>query len=251
MAGAVRRRQEADHRRGLRKAAPAMHRKLRLLRTNALDIMKQPEFDGFLDGFRLRRCESGATFVHDDAGDDAVCIVISGRLRVVLSYEGHEFTLSLLGQGDVFSTHTRAIVEAISPCEIMVADMKTFQNKLLDYPQFAVVLAALLGQVLTRAIDIIDSLVFHDVGQRLARLLAGVAEEKGQATPNGVLISLGMNTEDLGQLIGASRQTTSHLINDLVRQGLVERAGNRSFCVKNLPALRRLAMQPKVHASRP
>jgi len=228
-----------------------MHRKLRLLQSNALDIMKKPEFDGFLDGFRLKSFASGATFVHDDAGDDGVFIVISGRLRVVLSYEGREFTLSLLGQGDVFSTHTRAMIEAISPCEIMVADMKTFQNKLLGYPEFSFVLLALLGQVLTRALDIIESLVFHDVSQRLARLLAGVAEEKGHTTPNGVLVSLGMNTEDLGQLIGASRQTTSHLINDLVRQGLVERAGNQSFCVKNVPALRRLAMQPKVHASRP
>jgi len=218
-----------------------MHRKLRLLGTNALDIMKKPQFDGFLDGFRLKSFAGGAMFSGDESGDDAVFIVISGRLRAILSYEGREFTLSLLGQGDVFSTHTRALIEAISPCELMVADMKTFQNKLRDYPEFSSVLVTLLGQVLVRAIDVIESLVFHDVTERLARLLSGVAEEKGQTTPNGLLVSLGMNTEDLGQLIGASRQTTSHLINDLVRQGLVEKLGNRSFCVKNLAALRRLA----------
>ncbi|HYD65456.1 Crp/Fnr family transcriptional regulator [Azospirillum sp.] len=216
-----------------------MHRGARLVNAHFLEMMKRKEFDGFLSGFHLHRFEKGSTVCEPGGADDAVFIVVSGRLRAYLSCEGREFTLALLEQGAMFSTHTRAIVEASSYAELMVADTAVFQEKLARYPQFAGVMIGILAEFLGSAFTIIESLVFHDVRQRLAELLVAAVETDGAArTSDGVTVSLGLNTEDLGQLIGASRQTTSQLINDFIRQGLIEKTGGRSFLVKDLPGLK-------------
>jgi len=210
-----------------------MHRGARLTNAHFLEMMKRKEFDGFLSGFHLHRVEKGSTVCEPGGADDAVFIVVSGRLRAYLSCEGREFTLALLEQGAMFSTHTRAIVEASSYAELMVADTAVFQEKLARYPQFAGVMIGILAEFLGSAFTIIESLVFHDVRQRLAELLVDAVD-----TSDGVTVSLGLNTEDLGQLIGASRQTTSQLINDFIRQGLIEKTGGRSFLVKDLAGLK-------------
>lgn len=210
-----------------------MHRGARLTNAHFLEMMKRKEFDGFLSGFHLHRFERGSTVCEPGGGDDAVFIVVSGRLRAYLSCEGREFTLALLEQGAMFSTHTRAIVEASSYAELMVADTAVFQEKLARYPQFAGVMIGILAEFLGSAFTIIESLVFHDVRQRLAELLLDAVDAS-----DGVTVALGLNTEDLGQLIGASRQTTSQLINDFIRQGLIEKTGGRSFLVKDLPGLK-------------
>jgi len=218
-----------------------MHHGMWLLHTNFIEVMKQKEFDGFLAGFHLREIKKGTILCHPDSEQDSVFIVVSGRLRVYLSYEGREFTLTLLEQGAIFTTHTRAIVEASSYAEVMVADMATFHKKLAHYPAIAFIMLGIMGEALSNSLGIIEGLVFRDVRQRLAGLLAGAADEQGTPVDGGIAISLGLNTEDLGFLIGASRQTTSQLINDFIRENLIEKTSNRSFLLKDVAGLRALS----------
>lgn len=215
-----------------------MHRKMRLLSTNVLDMMKRKAFDGFLSGACLRKADKGALVFTPDSGENAVFIVVSGRLRVFLSYEGREFTLAILEQGDIFSTHTRALIEAMSHAEIMLMNTKDFREKLVAHPEISMAIVGILGDVLNSSLDAIESLVFQDVRQRLAQILIDEGEARGVPVPNGVLISFDLNTENLGLLIGASRQTTSQLINEFIRLDLVEKSEHRSFIIKDIDALK-------------
>jgi DNA-binding IclR family transcriptional regulator len=45
--------------------------------------------------------------------------------------------------------------------------------------------------------------------------------------------------EQLAQLLGASRQTVSTLLNDMVRAGLMEKRGRGSYFIPRLEALER------------
>ncbi|MBX9709023.1 MAG: Crp/Fnr family transcriptional regulator [Caulobacteraceae bacterium] len=218
-----------------------IHRGMRLLHTNFIDVMKQKEFDGFLDGFHLREVNKGAILCHPDSDTDAMFVVVSGRLRVYLSCEGREFTLTLLEQGAAFTTQTRAIIEASSDAEVMVADMATFQTKLAHYPTMAFIMLGIMGEALDNSLGTIEGLVFRDVRQRLAEVLTDAADERGIPADGGVEIALGLNTEKLGFLIGASRQTTSQLINDFIRENLIEKTGNRSFLLKDVARLKALS----------
>ncbi len=57
--------------------------------------------------------------------------------------------------------------------------------------------------------------------ERLARLLVKWCEENGQKTVKGTLIKPGLTHEEIGQIIGASRETVTRVLNGFKRKGLI------------------------------
>ena len=60
---------------------------------------------------------------------------------------------------------------------------------------------------------------------RLAQLLLQWAEERGQATRDGIRISLGLTQEAIGELTGISRETVSRLLAGFARRRLIRTQG--------------------------
>jgi CRP/FNR family transcriptional regulator len=70
----------------------------------------------------------------------------------------------------------------------------------------------------------IENLVFRDARARLASLLLELADDFGQAEPDGAIrIDLPLTQAELGKLIGATRQTVNQGIGELEAAGLVAR----------------------------
>lgn len=174
---------------------------------------------------------------YPNEGENSIFIVKSGRLRVFLSYEGREFTMTFLEPGDVFATHTRAFVEAVQDSEILLIDAAAFRRKMETCPELSMAMLEILGDALSASFSAIESLVFHDVRQRLAHVLLAAMREHGHTIDDGIAVTLGLSTEEIGLLIGTSRQTTSQLINDLIRKGMIDRGEGRSFVIRDLDAL--------------
>jgi CRP-like cAMP-binding protein len=83
----------------------------------------------------------------------------------------------------------------------------------------------------------LEELLFVDVPTRLMRLLLRLADEYGQVTPDGLLIDLPLTHQEVAELIGSTRETTSLAINQLQKQGLLERRSKR-FLLPDPDALR-------------
>lgn len=145
--------------------------------------------------------------------------------------------MTFLEPGDVFATHTRAFVEAVQDSEILLIDAAAFRHKMETCPELSMAMLEILGDTLSASFSAIESLVFHDVRQRLAHVLLAAMREHGQTIDDGIAVTLGLNTEEIGLLIGTSRQTTSQLINDLIRKGMIDRGEGRSFVIRDLDAL--------------
>ena len=173
-----------------------------------------------------------------------VFIVTSGRLRVYLSYEGHEFTLLFLYPGDVFSMHSQAIVEAKQRSEILLTDLEGFADILLHFPHVSLTAISILGRMLSNSTHIIEDLVFRDVKSRLLRFLIELTEEKGRAGPTGIEVPFELNTEEVAMLIGSTRQSTSSMFNGLIKGGYVVRLNRKLILVKDVQDLRRLRDEP-------
>jgi CRP/FNR family transcriptional regulator, cyclic AMP receptor protein len=82
--------------------------------------------------------------------------------------------------------------------------------------------------------------VFDTLQARAAQLLLGVAETAGHRPTAAVEIGLRLPQEQLGKLLGVSRQTAAGLVRDLVRDGLVRWRYGR-VTLLDLPRLRALA----------
>jgi CRP-like cAMP-binding protein len=205
------------------------------------EILEDPANDSYFRGFTQRRIEERGIVCDANTVRNDVFIVLSGELRVYLSYEGREFTVFTLEPEAVFTTHSKMTVVAKKPSEILVTSLKSFSAALTAIPGLSLSIVASMGQGLANTIGIIEGLVFRDVKQRLARLLIDLARDRGRRVDNGILVSIDDNTEDLATLIGASRQSTSQILNELIKSGHLDRISRRQLIIRDLAALDRLA----------
>jgi CRP-like cAMP-binding protein len=58
---------------------------------------------------------------------------------------------------------------------------------------------------------------------------------------SGQIIRLDLTTEQLAGMVGATRQTVSTLLNDMIRSGILERVGRGAYRVRDMDRLRELA----------
>ncbi len=122
------------------------------------------------------------------AGDptDAMYIVVSGRLKVVMSdKEGQEVILAILDQGEFFGemgliaqAPRSATVTTIEPCELLTITRADFTKCLQG--NFDLTMNVIRGLVkrLREADKKIGSLALMDVYGRVARLLLEMAEPR-------------------------------------------------------------------------
>ncbi len=211
---------------------------MKFLKENLLDHLKRPEF-AQLHASLIRRSHPKNAFVCQPGSDEnRVFIVSKGRARVYLGYEDKEFNLGILTKGDIYSTHTGTFVQALDDIEILIADVNTFRQKMVDDPEVTQAMIRVLGNILKTSFSIIDGLVFKDVNSRLVALLVNEARRHGTRTANGhVIVKIDLSVEQIARLVGSTRQTVSTLLNDLSRAGLIQRPERGTFLIPDITVL--------------
>ena len=223
---------------------------MRLTDTTLLQDLERPEMAPIRQAFRAHAHARG-TMVFHPRQDNRIFIVTKGRARVFLAYRDKEFTMAVLDAGDVYATHTRAWVQALDDLEILVADVAEVRRHLSSMPSFNSAMIHVLGDLLSHAISVIDTLAFKDVRNRLVEFLAYEARRLprcrecrhcGQCEDGG-MVSLGLNTEQMATIIGSSRQTVSSLLNALAKDGVIQLKGRGVICIPDISALEACAAQ--------
>ncbi len=214
-----------------------MRSKMRLSSQNLSELLKSPQYDGFLDNFHTRPFKKGSIISIPDVSGNEVFIVSAGRLRVYLSYEGREFTLCYLDEGDIFSTHTRAFIEAAKDSLVMLTSAQAFRQQLAAHPEISLLMTGILGEVLGSSWDVIEGLIFHDATSRLTAFIVSLGRERGQRIGAGVEFECDLTMEDISLVIGATRQTTSSLFNILIKEGDLTRIAKNKFIISDIDAL--------------
>lgn len=213
---------------------------MRLTDTDLLKELAKPEFAEVRQAFATRTYPKGRQVFGPREPRDRLFIVVRGRARVYLAYRDKEFTMAILDAGDVYTTHTRAFVEALDDLELLVADIAAVRRFLVSVPALTTSMVRVLGDLLAHAFTVIDSLAFHDVRNRLIQFLL---YEVGQVRPGGeatLCFAHGLNIEQLATIVGSSRQTVSSLLNTLEREGLIEMRARGVICVPDIVALKNL-----------
>jgi len=217
---------------------------MRLTEITLLQDLHRPEMAPVRKLFSSRKFARGALVFEPRAGDQ-IFIVTSGRARVYLAYRDKEFTMAMLDAGDVYATHTRAWVQALDDLEILIASVSEVRRYLGSMPSFNSAMIHVLGDLLSHAISVIDTLAFKDVRNRLIEFLVYEARRLprcrecrhcGQCEDGG-MVSLGLNTEQMATIIGSSRQTVSSLLNALAKDGVIQLKGRGVICIPDIAVL--------------
>ncbi|MDD4731628.1 MAG: Crp/Fnr family transcriptional regulator [Desulfovibrio sp.] len=205
---------------------------------NLLDELNKPENRELKDCFKQRTFDRDTQVFQASERRSRLFVVRSGRARVYLSYEDKEFTLTILGPGDIYSTHTRAAVHALTDLELLITDAEGFRRNLPLFPQMSGTIIHVLGGVLSSTFSIISGLVFKDASQRLAEFLLSEAGGPDAHVEPGTLVQPGLTVEQIAHLVGSTRQTVSTLLNDMIRSGVISRQGRGNYVIQSPRCLR-------------
>lgn len=205
---------------------------------NLLDELAKPELAELRAVFQERAYVKGQVIFTPEEEADLAFIIARGRVRVYLAYEDKEFTLGLLGPGDLYTTHSGCYIQAFDGASLLLTEIRSVTRLMAEVPLFNRTMVRVLGRILQNCFSIIGGLAFKDLNNRLLDFLLREAVATGTPLGCGLELSLEMTMEQLAQLLGATRQTVSTLMNNLIRDGLLEKRGRMTFFIPDLEKLR-------------
>ena len=202
-----------------------------------MKVKGRPSFDP--DAF-LARVGAGKTsvalhyqqivFSQGDPADAIFCIQKGKTQLKVLSQQGKEAILAILGVGDFFGEGCLAgqplrmsTAVAVTECSVMRIEKSAMIAALQDEPVFS---ALFIAYLLTRNVrieeDLIDQL-FNSSEKRLARLLLLLANFGKEGKPEPVVPKV--SQESLAAMIGTTRSRVSFFMNKFRKLGFIEYNG--------------------------
>jgi CRP/FNR family transcriptional regulator/CRP/FNR family cyclic AMP-dependent transcriptional regulator len=183
-----------------------------------------------------RYAKDDVVFYADESGD-IFCLIREGQVKVtMISPEGKEIILSLLGPGDFFGEMSllddeprSATIVATENLELMTIWRNDFLQIMAQNFDITKKVLSELSKRLRSASSRIESLATMDVYGRLARFFLDQARNSGKVLDNGYVAVTRPTHQAIANMIGTSRETVSRLIHDLMRQNLLISEGKTIY----------------------
>jgi CRP/FNR family cyclic AMP-dependent transcriptional regulator len=198
---------------------------------------------------RVRHFRRGEVLFHEGDPGDALFIVASGAIKVVVpSDEGEEAILATLRRGDFLGelalldgAPRSASAIALEATDTLTLPRAQFRALASMEPAIRDALLAALAGELRRLTTHVAELHFLDLTGRLAARLARLAEENGDVAADGsIRLDAPLTQSDLAAMIGATRQSVNKLLREFEAEGLLQLERD-SIVVPDLRALMRAA----------
>ena len=226
-----------------------------------IDYLKNIPLFKHLKDTQLRevaaRCKSapykkGAIVFHKTDPSTDLYIVNSGKLKAVLiDEEGDEIVLAQFEKGAFFGELSlldgkgrSATIVAEKDSELSVLNQDMFLDLLYKDPRISVELMATLVGRLRKADEMIESLAFLEVGERLVRSLLDHAEDANSAGHPGYLRAGKLTHKELAARIGSSREAVSKCLKVLTAKMIVKEADGNILIARY--ALDRLKQRERI-----
>ncbi len=186
---------------------------------------------------KARKYAKDDVVMHADENGDVFCIIREGHVKVtMISPEGKEIILSMLGPGDFFGEMSLLDDEPRSATVVATDNLVVWTIWRSDFLQllqhnFTITRKVLseLSSRLRNAANRIESLATMDVYGRLARFFLDLAKEQGKELENGYVAVIRPTHQAIANTIGTSRETVSRLIHDLMEQNLLLSEGKTIY----------------------
>jgi CRP-like cAMP-binding protein len=171
----------------------------------------------------LRKFAAGDTIFLMDSAGDAMMAILEGNVRIsVPSPEGKEIVLAILHPGEVFGEIAlldgkgrTADARAMTRCNVAVLDRRDVLAFFERQPKAWPKLVEVLCDRLRRTDQHLAEMALLEIPLRLAKtLLRLLAEET-----TGPKIAL--SQRELGNIVGASRESVNKCLNEWQRRGIV------------------------------
>ncbi len=189
--------------------------------------------DEFLNHCHRRRYPAKSTIIYAGDKSDSLYYIVKGSVTVLIEDdEGREMIVAYLNDGDFFGEmglfdaqdSRSAWVRAKSECEVAEISYGKFQEVSEHHPEFLFALGTQMARRLRNTTRKVGDLAFLDVTGRVARTLLDLCKEPDAMThPDGMQIKI--TRQEIGRIVGCSREMVGRVLKTLEEQGLVDVKG--------------------------
>lgn len=215
----------------------------RTWRLSEFDIFRdltEEEMEGIARSAPMREVAFGALLISPDLHGEVLFILKKGRVRLYrLAADGRSLTTAIIEAGQIFGEMVTlgqqmddTYGEAIDRCVVCIMSRNDVYQLLLSDPRISARIAETLGARVAELERRLGDTVLMSVPSRIASALAAMASSgRGDVR---------LTHEQLADLIGTTRETTTKVLGDLRERGLINLRRGR-ISVVDAPGLRRLA----------
>jgi CRP/FNR family transcriptional regulator, cyclic AMP receptor protein len=192
---------------------------------------------------------SGAVLFVEGGSPEGLFILCSGQAKLVAgSKEGRSIILRVVEPGEVLglssvtaNTPYSVTAETLALSQVNFVPRRDFLRILSSYAEVAHRVAEHLSMELHKAWEQTRLVALAPSSRaKLAHWLLSSANEQGKPTAGGVRISVAITHSEIGDSIGASRETVTRLLADFRHRGLI-RAQGASLVILRPDELRALS----------
>ena len=186
-------------------------------------------------------------FSRGDPGD-GLYVILEGRVGVrTISLDGKEVILNILEGGEILGEiavidgkERTAGAGAMEKTDLLYIERDAFMEFLGRHPTLSLKVLEIVCGRLRWTSSIIEDAYFRDVRSRLARRLLNLAKNYGLSSEQGISLRIRLSQDELGRMLGVTRESISKEMGVLQRQGIVS-IKHASITVHDIGKLEELA----------
>ena len=190
---------------------------------------------------------AGATLFVEGQLCRGIYILCRGRVKLsASSRDGQTLILKVAQPGEVLGLNAtlsgvphETTAETGQPCQLNFVKRDDFVKFLTEHADACLHAAIHLSRECQHAYQQLRSFVMTSAPERIARLMLDWShEDSGMATAHGIKVAL--THDEIGQIIGMSRETVTRTLANFRKQRIAELHGS-TLLIQNLPAIQKLA----------
>ena len=197
---------------------------------------KIKNLDKLLAHCHRRRYTAKSTIIY--AGDrcETLFFIVKGSVTILIEDDdGREMIIAYLNSGDFFGEmglfekdgsdkERSAWVRAKTECEVAEISYAKFRELTQQDPEILFALGSQMAERLRNTTRKVGDLAFLDVTGRVARTLLDLCKQPdAMSHPDGMQIKV--TRQEIGRMVGCSREMVGRVLKDLEQQGLVTARG--------------------------
>lgn len=178
----------------------------------------------------FKKASKGEIIYFSSSEVPRIFLLKKGNIKIVaVDEDGNETIKDIIQKGDLFgeltlendsesNEYAKVLSDDVVICSFLMSD---FENLLLQHPSLALSYTKFVGLKMKRIKNSYANLVSKDAKTRLFQFLKDWAEKEGKKEGPKVILENYLTQSDIAQIICTSRQTTTHLLNEMESEGLL------------------------------
>src|SRR6266851_9908222 len=169
---------------------------------------------------KRRAFRSGEVIFHRDDPGQVLYMIKDGKVKIcIISPDGQEISLAVLGKGEYFGEFAlydglprSADAIALEKVECYTLQRSDFQSAIMKNPKIAIQVLEGLSKRLRSTDQMVEDLIFLDVYGRVAKKLLELSDTHGVKVEDGVRIDVRLTQQELASMVGASRESVNKVM---------------------------------------